>query len=103
MWTNTCCSHPEHTPDEIITEEDWIGPRRAAVRRTNFELNIDLNVHELFCGARILYKAVADQTFGEYELDYIIFAKLLVPDFKPNPDEVKNHEFVGRKELDDFL
>jgi len=28
---------------------------------------------------------------------------MLVPDFKPNPDEVRNYEFVGRKELDDFL
>ena len=83
MWTNTCCSHPEHTEEEMDTAES-IGPRRAAVRRTLFEMGIDLNVHELHCGARILYKAQADSTYAEYELDYIIFAKVATKDFKVN-------------------
>ena len=26
-----------------------------------------------------------------------------VKEFTPNPDEVKNHEFVSREDLDDFL
>ena len=60
MWTNTCCSHPEHTQDEIVIEDSFIGPRRAAVRRTKFEMGIYLNVHDINCGARILYKAPAD-------------------------------------------
>ena len=83
MWTNTCCSHPEHVENEIDTAE-WIGPRRAAVRRTEFEMGIKLNVHEVHCGARILYMAKADSTFAEYELDYIIFAKVALNDFKVN-------------------
>ena len=45
MWTNTCCSHPRHTPDEIDLSDGYIGPRRASIRRTEFELGIrDLSV-----------------------------------------------------------
>ena len=50
-----------------------------------------------------MYKAIADETFLEYELDYIVFAKLEPGNFKPNPTEVKATEFVGRRDLDDFL
>lgn len=66
-------------------------------------MGIELNLHELFCGARILYMAEADSNFCEYELDYIIFAKIAVQEFKPNKDEVKNWEFVGYKDLEDFV
>lgn len=54
-------------------------------------------------GARILYYADADETFAEYELDYIIFAKKDVGIFTPNPNEVQTVEFVARHELSEFL
>ncbi len=66
-------------------------------------MGIDLNLLDLQCGARILYKANADHIFEEYELDYIIFAKVKLPDFKVNPDEVKKFEFVGLRDIDSFL
>jgi isopentenyldiphosphate isomerase len=50
-----------------------------------------------------LYHANADETFAEYELDYIIFAKKHVGEFIPNPDEVKNFEWVSRKDVPEFL
>ena len=103
MWTNTCCSHPEHTPSEMETDRDWIGPRLAAQRRTQFELGIGLDLLDLHCGARILYEAPADETFMEYELDYIIFAKVEAGGFELNPTEVMATEYVGLRDLDDFL
>jgi len=104
LWTNTCCSHPEHIDSEIDTSQDYIGPRRAAIRRTAFEMNInDLELKHLHCGSRILYYADASEKFAEYELDYIIFAKTDIEAFTPNAEEVKNYEYVGMKDLDDFL
>jgi isopentenyldiphosphate isomerase len=63
------------------TSYDYIGARRATIRRTKFEMGIDLNLLDLECGARILYYAEADSRFAEYELDYIIFAKAQVGSF----------------------
>jgi len=94
LWTNSVCSHPTHTPDEIDTE-DYKGPRLAAVRRTAFELNLPLDLDSLHCGARILYYADADTRFAEYEIDYIVFAKMNSPQFVPNPDEVMDYAFVA--------
>ena len=39
MWTNTCCSHPLYSPEEM-EEDKYMGVRRAAVRRLNHELGI---------------------------------------------------------------
>ena len=83
---------------------EWMGPRRAAARRTAFEMNLGLPIDKLHCGARILYRAPCDdQKFLEYELDYIIFSKLSVPQCSPNPDEVQNHKFVALKDLETFV
>ena len=103
LWTNTCCSHPEHTPDELDMSLDYIGPRRAAQRRTKFEMGINLELMDLQCGSRILYQADADDKFVEYELDYIIFAKKNVGTFQVNKDEVKGFEFISLKDFDDFV
>ena len=62
-------------------------------------MGINLNLLDVHCGARILYMAKADETFAEYELDYIIFAKINPGDFKVNSDEVSNYEFVNLKDL----
>ena len=107
LWTNTCCSHPRHVEDEIDLGEGYIGPRRAAIRRTQFELNIsDLELKQLTCVSKILYYADSDDTFAEYELDYIIFAKTDVADFTggtANLDEVKAVKWVGLDDIDKFL
>ncbi len=66
-------------------------------------MGIDLNLLDLHCGARILYMAPADETFAEYELDYIIFAKINAGNFKVNPDEVKSFEYVSLTDIDQFL
>ena len=99
LWTNTCCSHPRHNPRELDvdpSEGNFRGIKRAVARRTAFELGTDEGVvhkvgakneddklSDLHIVKRILYfaKDGAKQTkkgkpmFGEYELDYIVFAK----------------------------
>ena len=98
MWTNTCCSHPRHTEEELNSspENKYLGIRLAAIRRASFELGIEegaLQPEDLHVGARILYHANACDTFAEYELDYIIFAKKDIQ-FKANPDEIKETKYV---------
>ena len=44
LWTNTCCSHNSHVDNELETGSDFIGMRRAAVRRTLFEMGITLEL-----------------------------------------------------------
>ena len=52
----------------------------------------DLAPEQITCGAKILYYADACDTFAEYELDYILFAKVTeVAQFEVNVDEVKNY------------
>lgn len=66
-------------------------------------MGIKLDLLDIQCGARILYLAKADDTFTEYELDYIVFAKKQVEPFEVNTDEVKNYDFVSLKDIDDFI
>jgi len=50
--------------------------RRAAVRRSDFELGIkDLVPDDLKVVSRILYYAESCNRFAEHELDYILFAR----------------------------
>jgi isopentenyldiphosphate isomerase len=44
---------------------------------------------DLHVGSRILYYADGCETFAEYELDYIIFAKKNI-EHTPNKDEIKD-------------
>ena len=107
LWTNTCCSHPSHTEAELDSnaQNGYLGARRAAIRRTDFEMGIkDLEIGDLKCGSRILYYAPACETFAEYELDYIIFAKKDIDlSFEINQKEVSASEWVSRKDLLDFM
>lgn len=79
--------------------------RRAAVRRTLFELGIeDLKTDDMKVVSRILYYAESCDRFAEHELDYIIFArKDIDPSFKPNPDEIESVQWVSYLDFEDFL
>lgn len=77
--------------------------RRAAIRRTKFELGInDLTISDLHVASRILYYAVACEKFAEYELDYIIFAKKDV-EVNYNEDEVMGIKYVSLENLESFI
>ncbi|CAF0755156.1 unnamed protein product [Brachionus calyciflorus] len=107
-WTNTCCSHPLFTPDEIDTSNNHIGVRRAAKRRLVYELGMNeskLNENELNFITRIQYKAEnvpRDGVFGENEIDYVLFLKGDY-EFNINTNEVKMIKFFTMYELKEFL
>lgn len=108
-WTNTCCSHNGHIPEELESENNYIGMRRAAVRRAEFELGItELNPEkDLHVGSRILYYADNCDKFAEHELDYIVFSKKELEKWEPekhvNRDEVDGVEWVNRRDFKEFL
>ena len=86
-------------------EPHFIGMRRAAVRRTSFELGInDLGIEDLHVVSRILYYAESCDKFAEHELDYIIFARKDVdPTFTFNPDEIESVVWVSYHDFEAFL
>ena len=68
----------------------FLGVRKAAVRRANFVLGIpELDENEMKVAARILYYADGCETFAEHELDYIIFLKPKKLTINFNKDEIK--------------
>ena len=83
-FPNTCCSHNSHIPEELDESQDYIGMRRAAIRRTNFELGISsFRAEELKLVSKILYQADSCETFHEHELDYILFLKKDLLEWEP--------------------
>ncbi|OQV22077.1 Isopentenyl-diphosphate Delta-isomerase 1 [Hypsibius exemplaris] len=95
-YTNTCCSHPLAVPEEL-DEADVVGVRRAAQRKLQQELGIapeQVPLDALQYLTRIHYRAPSDETWGEHEIDYILFLQRRV-DLKPNPNEVKSVKYVS--------
>jgi len=98
-WTNTCCSHPLHVPEEIDSVQ---GAKVAARRKLKHELGIEedtIALDELIFITRIYYGAIQDDNvWGEHEIDYIFF---LQKDLKclPNPNEVSDVQYVNAGQL----
>lgn len=107
MFTNTCCSHPLDTKLEK-DEEDAMGVKRAAQRKLWHELGItpgQLPLNVFHYVTRIKYQAEnvpKDDTFGEHEIDYVLFVKKDVSIVK-NPNEVKSFKFVSKENLEQIL
>ncbi|XP_058061475.1 isopentenyl-diphosphate Delta-isomerase 1 [Anopheles bellator] len=101
-YTNACCSHPLYDIKGEREELNALGVRRAAQRRLNYELGVPMaqarpeNFHYL---TRIHYADRGDGTWGEHEIDYILFLQKEV-DLKPNESEVSEVRYVSRKQLD---
>lgn len=103
-YTNTCCSHPLHTPRETI-EEGALGVRNAAQRRLEFELGIPLEQvrpSDFTYLTRIHYASPSDGTWGEHEMDYILFLQKDVS-VSPNENEVEDVRYVKREDFGGFL
>ncbi|KAF7245975.1 Isopentenyl-diphosphate Delta-isomerase 1 [Varanus komodoensis] len=103
-FTNTCCSHPLSTPLEL-EENNAIGVRRAAQRRLKAELGIPLEQvtpEDIFYLTRIHYKAQSNGTWGEHEIDYILFVQKNVT-LNPDPNEIKSCCYVTQEELRELL
>jgi len=103
-FTNTCCSHPLFTEDEL-QEADGIGAKIAARRRVLAELGIVPEQLPLSCInylTRIHYSAPSDGMWGENEIDYILFAQADV-DLVPNPNEVSQIQYVSKEGMVEFI
>jgi len=102
-WTNSCCSHPLHTPEEIV-EENNTGIKQAIKRRVKFELGVELDTIEdyKFMG-KFTYSAPFNEQWGEKELDYCFIIQREFGDIKFNPDEIQEVKWVSRKEVVNFL
>lgn len=51
---------------------------------------------------RIHYKAESDSTWGEHEIDYILFLQKDIP-CTPNPNEVMSYRYVDQEQLKNLL
>ncbi|KAM7301503.1 isopentenyl-diphosphate Delta-isomerase 1 isoform X1 [Ixodes scapularis] len=103
-FTNTCCSHPLYVADEL-EETDATGVKKAAQRRLFIELGInpkEVPLESIRYLTRILYKAPSDSTWGENEVDYILFVQKDVG-VKPNPNEVKESLYIAREDMLPFI
>ena len=86
LWTNTCCSHPlniesENTPEKITN---------ALIKRLNYELGIKTENDMYKLIDKILYRAPSNETYEEFEIDYLFIAKL--------PDDSENSNYIYGKD-----
>jgi isopentenyl-diphosphate delta-isomerase len=88
LWTNTCCSHPlniesQNTPEKITN---------ALVKRLEYELGIktENNIYKLI--DKILYRAPSNETYEEFEVDYLFMATL-------SGDSEDNNYIYGNENL----
>jgi len=106
LWTNTCCSHPLATVEEM-EDRAALGVRKAAQRRVEIELGVENSVaavDDIQYLTRILYSAPSSGEWGEHELDYILFLRTSQPPvITPNIEEVQAVEWVARRDMQDFL
>ena len=108
-WTNTCCSHPLYTPEEMDNppSPDARGVRIATVRKLEHELGIPAGAvpaESMHYMTRIVYKAAVgeDDTWGEHEVDYILLATADV-ECSLNPNEVSEIRYLAKEELGELL
>ncbi|XP_060086096.1 isopentenyl-diphosphate Delta-isomerase 1-like [Ylistrum balloti] len=101
--TNTCCSHPLYTAEEL-EEKNARGVKKSAQRRLHQELGIQqhqIDLSEFHFLTRIHYKSgniPVDGVWGEHEIDYVLIVQKDV-ELLPNPDEVKMCKYVTKEEL----
>jgi len=103
-YTNTCCSHPLHTPQETV-EKDALGVRVAAQRRLQIELGIppeQAKPENITYLTRIHYASPSNGKWGEHEMDYILFMQADV-NLSPNHNEVQDVRYVKREDFSTFL
>jgi farnesyl-diphosphate farnesyltransferase len=114
VWTNTCCSHPLYgfEPSEVDSPEDVAngsvpGVKNAAIRKLEHELGISPKIfkHSDFKFLTRLHYWAADVVthgpkapWGEYEVDYILFAQKRVS-VDANEEEVSDSRYVTQEEL----
>jgi geranylgeranyl diphosphate synthase type I len=104
VWANSCCSHPLHS-DEEMDETDYIGSKRAAVRKLEQELGIrpeQVPLDSFHFITKMRYSARMNEIWIEREVDHILVIQADV-DLNPNPNEISEVKWVTRDELEAML
>ncbi|KAM7542717.1 hypothetical protein Aperf_G00000015555 [Anoplocephala perfoliata] len=113
LWTNTCCSHPCLNYCGENEEHDALGVRRAARRKVEHELGIDvsksLHLEDIHFLTRIKYSAPNEPLKNEWcerEVDYLLVSILpshLSNTFSSflniNPNEVADARWISEESL----
>lgn len=101
LLTNACCSHPLVGEEE----EDGVGIKKAVIRKTKHELNVEIDLNSIFLVDKILYRADSNENFEEYEMDHVFVSRLEinVDDINYNNDEVSQIKYFGKNKLDDLV
>jgi len=109
LWSNTACGHPPwetkwdaETYSNPSFQETVLDCKRAAVRKTDHETGLKLDVNELNCVGRIYYYADSDDVWCEHEIDYLLVSCRDAASSKeciPNVDEVSELRWVSKEEL----
>lgn len=96
-WANSCCSHPLKNKQGEDERAGAVGVRRAAGRRLREELNLQFEADELFLKKIVLYRALYDATFSEFEMDYVLVCRGQgsKPEIEVNPREVSEVKWVA--------
>jgi isopentenyl-diphosphate delta-isomerase len=114
FWTNTVCSHPLYVMGEGVTaatynvdyndEVDGVaGVKRAAQRKLRHEVGItEVAADEFVYLTRIHYLAGSCETWGEHEIDYILFVQKDVA-HNVNLSEVQDVRYFSQEELKAFF
>ncbi|GMH44008.1 hypothetical protein BSKO_11942 [Bryopsis sp. KO-2023] len=118
VWTNTCCSHPLHgfKPSEVddlngVLKGEVPGAKHAAIRKLGHELGIpseQIPFEKFKYLTRLQYCAAdeikpgAKESWGENEMDYLLFIKADV-EVTPNSEEVREHRYVTLGELKSMM
>ena len=118
VWTNTCCSHPlfGQKPNEVDSNQDIVngnveGIVAAAKRKLKHELGIDPKLLDksMFKYLGRIHYCAADNsnidntaTWGENEIDYILFLKCDV-NIQPNEEEVQDVKYVSVSQLREMM
>ena len=82
-----------------------IGVKRAAQRKLQHELGIaaeEVPLESFNFVTRIHYLAHSDETWGEHEVDYVLFVQKDVK-VSPNENEVSAVRYVSQRELSELV
>lgn len=106
-WANTCCSHPLYTPEEM-EEKDFLGVKRAAIRKLKHELGIEpefLPIEDFHYVSTIHYYHEGIGGWGEHEIDHVLAIKIDTKKVRitPNPNEVAEIEWFNPEKLHLFI
>ena len=104
VWANSCCSHPLDTEIETNMDND-LGVKKAAIRKLYQELGVipdEIPIDKFHLITKMLYKARADETWVEHELDHILFIQADI-NLDINSNEVDEILWVNQNSLDDLV